>query len=146
MSIRAMIKEDLDRIINLENQLFLSPWTKEDFIYELDHNPFAYYLVYENNKKIIGYIGTWMLGDQCQITTIGVDENEQNAGYASLLMNFIIKKSLELNYKNINLEVRVSNDKAIALYQKYKFQKVAIRKDYYEDHEDAYLMIKELEG
>lgn len=146
MSIRAMIKEDLDRIINLENQLFLSPWTKEDFIYELDHNPFAYYLVYENNKKIIGYIGTWMLGDQCQITTIGVDENEQNTGYASLLMNFIIKKSLELNYKNINLEVRVSNDKAIALYQKYKFQKVAIRKDYYEDHEDAYLMIKELEG
>ena len=48
--------------------------------------------------------------------------------------------------KNVNLEVRVSNVKAIALYQKFGFKNVAVRKDTYSNGEDAYLMIKELEG
>ena len=46
----------------------------------------------------------------------------------------------------MSLEVRVSNDKAIALYKKNGFETVALRKNYYEDnHEDAYLMIKQME-
>lgn len=57
-----------------------------------------------------------------------------------------MKKSEELHYQNVNLEVRVSNVKAIALYQKFGFKNVAVRKRYYSNGEDAYLMIKELEG
>ncbi len=51
-----------------------------------------------------------------------------------------------LGYRNINLEVRISNQKAINLYKKYGFKIVTIRKNYYQDnHEDAYLMIKKME-
>ena len=51
-----------------------------------------------------------------------------------------------MGYANINLEVRISNQKAIKLYEKCGFKIVAIRKNYYQDnHEDAYLMIKEME-
>ena len=55
-------------------------------------------------------------------------------------------KGEELHYHNVNLEVRVSNVKAIALYQKFGFKNVAVRKRYYSNGEDAYLMIKKLEG
>lgn len=145
MSIRTMEIADLDRIAQLEKELFSSFWSKEDFQYELEENPYAQYYVIEEKQTILGYVGLWMLGDQCQITTIGIDESYQGKGYASQLMEFVFKKCEELNYRNINLEVRVSNDKAIALYRKYGLKKVAVRKNYYADHEDAYLMIKEWE-
>ena len=61
-------------------------------------------------------------------------------------MEYALEKSEELHYQNVNLEVRVSNVKAIALYQKFGFKNVSVRKRYYSNGEDAYLMIKELEG
>ena len=126
MSIREMKVDDLKRIVELEKDLFLSPWNEEDFIHELK--------------------GLWFLGDQCQITTIATDRHFQGQGYASQLMEYALEKSEELHYQNVNLEVRVSNVKAIALYQKFGFKNVAVRKRYYSNGEDAYLMIKELEG
>ena len=134
MSIRKMELEDLRKVVELEHALFLSPWSEEDFSHELKEN------------EIIGYIGLWFLGDQCQITTIATDQKYQGQGYASQLMEYTLEKSEALHYQNVNLEVRVSNVKAIALYEKFGFKNVAIRKRYYSNGEDAYLMIKELEG
>ena len=133
MSIREMKVDDLKRIVELEKDLFLSPWNEEDYILEKEN-------------QIIGYIGLWFLGDQCQITTIATDRHFQGQGCASQLMEYALEKSEELHYQNVNLEVRVSNVKAIALYQKFGFKNVAVRKRYYSNGEDAYLMIKELEG
>ena len=144
MSIREMKVDDLKRIVELEKDLFLSPWNEEDFIHELKENPMAGYYILEKENQIIGYIGLWFLGDQC--TTIATDRHLQGQGCASQLMEYALEKSEELHYQNVNLEVRVSNVKAIALYQKFGFKNVAVRKRYYSNGEDAYLMIKELEG
>ena len=146
MSIREMKVDDLKRIVELEKDLFLSPWNEEDFIHELKENPMAGYYILEKENQIIGYIGLWFLGDQCQITIIATDRHFQGQGCASQLMEYALEKSEELHYQNVNLEVRVSNVKAIALYQKFGFKNVAVRKRYYSNGEDAYLMIKELEG
>ena len=146
MSIREMKVDDLKRIVELEKDLFLSPWNEEDFIHELKENPMAGYYILEKENQIIGYIGLSFLGDQCQITTIATDRHFQGQGCASQLMEYALEKSEELHYQNVNLEVRVSNVKAIALYQKFGFKNVAVRKRYYSNGEDAYLMIKELEG
>ena len=117
MSIKEMKEEDLKRVVELENDLFLSPWNEEDFKHEIKENPMAGYYVLEKENQIIGYIGLWFLGDQCQITTIATDSRYQGQGYASQLMEYALEKSEELHYQNVNLEVRVSNVKAIALYQ-----------------------------
>ena len=146
MSIREMKADDLKRIVELEKDLFLSPWNEEDFIHELKENPMAGYYILEKENQIIGYIGLWFLGDQFQIKTIATDRHFQGQGCASQLMEYALEKSEELHYQNVNLEVRVSNVKAIALYQKFGFKNVAVRKRYYSNGEDAYLMIKELEG
>ena len=89
----------------------------------------AGYYILEKENQIIGYIGLWFLGDQCQITTIATDRHFQGQGCASQLMEYALEKSEELHYQNVNLEVRVSNVKAIALYQKFGFKNVAVRKD-----------------
>ena len=62
MSIREMKVDDLKRIVELEKDLFLSPWNEEDFIHELKENPMAGYYILEKENQIIGYIGLWFLG------------------------------------------------------------------------------------
>lgn len=146
MLIRKMDLGDLERVVDLEHELFSSPWKKDDFIYELEKNSFSTILVLEDNGLVIGYLGMWNLGDQSQITTVGVDKQYQGKGYATMLMNKCIEIAKGLKYSNINLEVRVSNESAITLYKKCGFKIVATRKNYYQDnHEDAYLMVKEME-
>ena len=146
MLIRRMDLLDIDKIVALEQELFSSPWDKEAFYYELEKNAFSTILVLEDELEIIGYIEMWLLGDQTQITTLGIKKAYQGNGYAKKLMDKCEEITKMMGYVNINLEVRVSNQKAIKLYEKCGFKIVAIRKNYYQDnHEDAYLMIKEME-
>lgn len=147
MLIRNMELSDVDRIVELEKQLFTSAWSKEDFIYELTINPYGCYFVVDIDNQVQGYVGIWLMGDQSQITTLGIDKQFQGQGLSKKLMEYVIDITNELKYPRITLEVRVSNNKAISLYQQYGFKQVALRKNYYQDnHEDAYLMIKEMEG
>ena len=146
MLIRRMDLLDIDKIVALEQELFSSPWDKEAFYYELEKNAFSTILVLEDELEIIGYIGMWLLGDQTQITTLGIKKAYQGNGYAKKLMDKCEEITKMIGYANINLEVRISNQRAIRLYEKCGFKIVAIRKNYYQDnHEDAYLMIKEME-
>lgn len=146
MLIRSMVEKDIDAIVNLEKQIFTSAWTKDHFRYELTKNPFSNNLVLEKEATIIGYIGFWLLGDQTQITTLGICPTEQGRGYAKVLMDACIRATEEQGYTIITLEVRVSNVVAITLYQRYGFEIVTTRKNYYQDtNEDAYLMLKRLE-
>ncbi|MEG0277500.1 MAG: GNAT family N-acetyltransferase, partial [Coprobacillus sp.] len=71
----------------------------------------------------------------------------QRQGYAKILMDEMIQFAFEEGCNVMSLEVRVSNQSAISLYEKCGFINQAIRKNYYQDnHEDAYLMVKGLEG
>lgn len=147
MSIRLMNVDDLKVILELEHQLFTSSWQEEDFIYEIVANPFSYNFVLEENNEIIGYAGLWVTYEQSQITTIGIRKESQRKGYASKLMEFLLDFAKDKKCEVMSLEVRVSNDNAIKLYEKYGFKHAGIRKNYYQDnYEDAYLMVKEMEG
>ncbi|EMD17274.1 ribosomal-protein-alanine acetyltransferase [Eggerthia catenaformis OT 569 = DSM 20559] len=142
MLIRKMQVSDLEKILELENSLFSSPWSYQDYCFELN-NPFGSYYVLED-QQIIGYLGLWITYDTMTITTIGVCFSEQGKGYGKYLLDFVLEMMNKNDIQTCTLEVRVSNDKAIHLYEKYGFQKKAVRKNYYADnHEDAYLMIKE---
>ena len=87
MLIRRMDLLDIDKIVALEQELFSSPWDKEAFYYELEKNAFSTILVLEDELEIIGYIGMWLLGDQTQITTLGIKKAYQGSGYAKKLMD-----------------------------------------------------------
>ncbi|MEG0077137.1 ribosomal protein S18-alanine N-acetyltransferase [Anaerorhabdus sp.] len=145
--IRAMIQSDLERVTELEKELFSLPWGFEDFKHELEDNEFAHYYVLLENECIVGYCGFWTLYEQAQITTIGVTKEAQGKGYASQLMELIEEISSKLGCETCSLEVRVSNIPAQKLYEKYGYITINIRKSYYSDnHEDAFLMMKAIGG
>ncbi|MGN1389908.1 MAG: ribosomal protein S18-alanine N-acetyltransferase [Bulleidia sp.] len=145
--IRAAEDKDLDRISELEKLLFAdSAWPRKEFEHELHENPFAVLLAYEEGGMVVGYLDYWILYEQAQVATIGVDPDYQNRGIAGAMLSYAEKDAAEQGCETFSLEVRVSNAPAEHLYEKHGFIQVNIRKGYYENGEDAYLMVKPIGG
>ena len=146
LQILELLYEDIDAILPLENELYHKPWQKKDYEYELNDNPFAYYLklIDKDSNEIMGYIGFWIKFEQAEITKVSIAKKYQGYKLSKLLMADAENRIRLAECENITLEVRVSNVVAINLYKSCGFNIVATRKKYYENGEDAYLMLKEL--
>jgi len=141
MNIRLMAEEDVDSVVKIEQQLFSKPWTKQDFINSMSdmHN---IYVVAENEKQeIIGYCGIWGVLDEGQITNVAVRNEDQGKGIGFEMLTELLRIGENEGLHQYTLEVRVSNARAIALYEKLGFEKEGIRKNFYEKpREDGIIM------
>lgn len=142
-----MLEADIDDILMIENEVYQEPWKKDFFEYELKENPFAYYfkMIVKETNEILGYIGFWITFETAQITNVAIAKKYQGLKLSKLLMADCLKRIKLAGCEKVTLEVRVSNQKAIGLYKSFGFEQVSIRKHYYPNGEDAYLMLKELE-
>lgn len=144
---RPMSEADLPQILELEQKCFPdSPWPEKEFLYELHENPFSCVQVLEEDGKIVGYIDWWILYDKAQLANIAVDPDYRGRGYGKQLLEACIRDANEKGCETLSLEARVSNTPAISLYHSYGFIDAAIRKRYYENGEDAILMVLPLGG
>jgi ribosomal-protein-alanine N-acetyltransferase len=92
-------------------------------------------------RSIIGYAGLWLMTDEAHITTIAVDPEFQGNGIGELLLLGLIERSVQIGAHWLTLEVRVTNHVAQALYEKYTFKEMGLRRRYYSDNgEDALVM------
>ena len=107
---------------------------------------FSHMYVYEENKRVLGIIGYYILFDDAQVTTIAVLKEARGKGIATKMMEAMIKDCNSKMCSQLSLEVRQSNQKAINLYEKFDFIEMNIRKAYYEDGEDAIFMMRALGG
>lgn len=114
-----------DNINKLDNSFI----DKKMVLNELKNNPFANFLLYEENNEIIGYIYYSDIYDRAEINQFEIKNIHRNCGKG----NFLLKKLIETVDKDITLEVREDNEPAIRLYLKNNFKKTAIRKGYYKD-------------
>lgn len=90
---------------------------------------------------ILGYGGLWKIEGEAHISTIATHPDWRGCGYGELLLASMFGKALRLNAEFIVLEVRVGNEVAQRLYQKYGFSRVGRKKNYYRnDKEDAWDM------
>ncbi|MGE7604698.1 ribosomal protein S18-alanine N-acetyltransferase [Peribacillus sp. NPDC097675] len=141
MTFRMMKTEDIEQVLNVEKQSFTLPWTREAFFNELNNNEYAVYLVIEDDGKIAGYCGAWIVIDESHITNIAILPEYRGQKLGEALLRKMIEISISMGVVRMTLEVRVSNAVAISLYEKLGFQKGGIRKRYYTDNqEDAYVM------
>ncbi len=93
------------------------------------------------NEYIVGMAGFWVMVNEAHITTLAVRDAYRRQGVGEQLLIEIIEMAAQLNANVVTLEARISNKQAQALYQKYGFQKVGVRRAYYTDNgEDAIIM------
>jgi ribosomal-protein-alanine N-acetyltransferase len=94
--------------------------------------------VSERPELIVGFVGVWMLPDEAHIVTIAVRDQFRRQGLGEQLLISAIEMAQEEGQSLVTLEVRVSNEAALRLYEKYGFEQVGLRPRYYSDnHEDA---------
>ena len=137
-----MSQNDLDAVNAIEMQAFQDPWSKQDFINELESTPYSCIYVKEINGEVVAYVDLWIAYENAEIANIAVKKEFLHQGIASELMQYCLQKIQQSKCENFTLEVRVSNMNAIKLYEKFGFQTVSKRKKYYADGEDAYLMVQ----
>ncbi|MBT2583940.1 ribosomal protein S18-alanine N-acetyltransferase [Planococcus sp. ISL-109] len=141
VAFRKMTLDDVDAVYEIEKESFTLAWTKEAFEQEMLKNEFAYYVVAETEKGIVGYCGMWLVIDEAHITNIAISPSQRGKKIGEALMTAAIEAAKAQGAKLMTLEARVSNVVAINLYKKLGFQNGGIRKGYYTDNqEDAIIM------
>lgn len=143
--IREMTHDDIDEILQIEELCYgAHHWSKESFQTELSNKISTYRCALDNENKCVGYMGIWKIMDEAHITNLSVHPNFQNKKIAHRLLLATIDECYREKIKYITLEVRVSNEKAIYLYEKFGFKSLGVRKKYYQDNnEDAFIMWSE---
>jgi len=141
LTFRLLNGNDIEELLEIEHASFTLPWTKGAFQNEFSINQFAVYLGLEEEGKLIGYCGAWIILDEANITNVAVLPQYRGRKLGEALMKEMMQLARERDVKTISLEVRVSNHIAQSLYRKLGFQDGGIRKNYYTDnHEDALVM------
>ena len=138
---REMMMEDVSAVVEIEEEAFSVPWTREIYEHEMTGNEYAHYIVAVEDDRVIGHCGMWIVLDECHITNVAVRTELRGNGIGEGLMKQAIALCKEMGVVLMTLEVRVSNKTAQGLYRKLGFQDGGIRKKYYsDDHEDGLVM------
>ena len=139
--IREMTVKDIDDILEIEKEVFSTPWSKDAFITEIEKNLLAKYFIAELDKKVIGYGGMWLILNEGHITNIAVKKEYRGKGIGKKILEALIQYCSIGNIDHMTLEVRKSNIIAQNLYKQYGFVEYGIRLKYYVDNnEDAIIM------
>ena len=141
LAVDPMSAGDISTIQAIEREIFPSPWPRNAYASELTQNRQASYIVLRRDQEIVGYGGLWKVQDEAHVTTIGVRAADQGRGYGRALFTALIQRAFHLDARWVTLEVRCSNDRAIALYEQFGFKAIGRRRGYYTDNgEDAIIM------
>lgn len=140
ISLRQMIEEDIEGVLEIEKECFETPWSLNAFKMELKSD-IALYIVARDEEKVVGYGGLWNILNEGHITNIAVSEEFRNKGIGSKILSELIEVSKSKNTSSMTLEVRRNNESAKHLYKKYGFEEAGVRPKYYADNnEDAIIM------
>jgi len=140
MLIREMTLQDVPAVAEIENKCFSLPWSEQSLIDSVVRED-TLFLVCEDARNIVGYIGMYLSFDEGDITNVAVAPAQRKKGYGEALVAKAIALAKERDLEMILLEVRVSNTPAISLYKKMGFEELGLRKKFYEHPvEDALIM------
>ena len=141
LKISKMIILDLENIKEFLHSDFDDFWSydilKQELVCENSH-----FFVAKSDNQIVGFAGVKIIIDEADIMNIVVKKDFRNNGIGSSLLDFLISYCQKLNLDTIILEVNENNLNAISLYSKFDFNKIGIRKNYYNGIDNAIIMSK----
>ncbi|MBE7550857.1 MAG: ribosomal protein S18-alanine N-acetyltransferase [Anaerolineales bacterium] len=164
-----MTLADIPAVAAIERASYSLTWPIRAFDYELRHNTLAHYYVLRTSlahpptdtssstvppetlsgqrsavsgqsSTLIGLAGFWLMADEAHISTIAVHPDWRGLGLGEWLLLALLEAGQVLGAETATLEVRPSNEPALALYQKYQFEEVGRRPRYYSDNDEDALI------
>lgn len=138
VKVRRLAYSDLPAVISIERRSFPTPWSLAMFVLELS-KPSGICLAASTGDELAGYVICSRYDQVWHLMNIAVDPERRASGVAGQLMRRLIDESH--GTLPFTLEVRVSNHRAIGMYERFGFRSAGVRPRYYHDNgEDALIM------
>lgn len=149
-----MHKRDLKRgVLETESHAYPKPWSPGVFQSEIEQakSGSRYYLTARRTQsghddkrsskgRIVGHAGLWFTHDEAHVTNVAVHPDARRNGVATTLVLALAEEAIRRRCVAWTLEVRVSSVGAQELYRNFGFVPAGVRKNYYENVEDAIVM------
>ncbi len=144
---RPMTQADLDAVAHIEQAVQPFPWTRGNFSDALESG----YLcrVAEQDGEVWGYVILLPVYGEAELLNIGVAAEQQRKGLGRAMLNEMLEFARNGKMQRVFLEVRASNEAALALYRSAGFSEIGVRRGYYRNanfSEDAITMACDLMG
>lgn len=143
LKLAPMQMTDLDEVMAIENDAHLYPWSRGHFVDSLAHDHDAW-VVRSAENNLLGYVIQMPVVDETELLIIVVKKEKQGQGIGRFLLQHVIERAKLMKMVAVSLEVRVSNWRALAVYEAFGFSLVGRRKNYYEaaerQREDALIL------
>ena len=145
ITIVPMHADHLDEIAALERICFSRPWSRKMLAEELENQCAAFLTALDAvTGKVVGYAGLLVVADEGYITNVAVLPEYRRRGVAARLLQVFCDFAAGQKLTFLTLEVRPSNEAAIALYTGFGFTERGRRRNYYDlPKEDALILTRD---
>ena len=138
LQIRRLVYSDLPTVLSIERRSFQTPWSLAMFVLELS-KPSGICLAATVDGQLRGYLVCSRYADVWHLMNVAVDPRRRRERVASQLIERLFDETADDD--RYTLEVRTSNNPAIAMYRRFGFRPAGHRRRYYHDNgEDALIM------
>ncbi|WP_341522667.1 ribosomal protein S18-alanine N-acetyltransferase [Pseudomonas sp. G.S.17] len=140
VTFRPMTEADLDAVLKIEYAAFSHPWTRGIFLDGL--KSYEIWLMFEGAQQV-GHGVVQVIIDEAHLLNITVKPESQGRGLGLRLLEHLMSRAYALNARECFLELRDSNRPAYRLYERFGFNEIGRRRDYYPavgGREDALVM------
>ena len=141
MIAREWRREDIPQIVEIEKQCFSDPWNAQAFESGMN-SPFFYGILFEEAGQVCAYACEMVVFEDAEILNVAVSPAFRRQGLGEKLLLAIEEFAKRKGAERLLLEVREGNSPARGLYEKQGFSAFGVRKNYYEDGENAVVMQK----
>ena len=133
---------EIDDVLAIEEASFTNPWTREMYLSELQNTGVSYcFLARDEQGLAVGFCSFWRVLDELHINNLAVLPDVRRHGVASALLSYVLREGSRLGAARATLEVRLSNEPARLLYERFGFVVAGVRQGYYSNPvEDALIL------
>lgn len=143
LKIKSLTLEHLPALLELDKACFNGLWTMSGYHRELA-SPNSHFLGLVSpysSSNLLAMGCFWSILEEAHITLLAVHPQYHRLGLGQALLYSLLKGAGDRGLERATLEVRVSNQGAISLYQKFGFKSAGRRPNYYKDNsEDALIL------
>ena len=140
-----MTVRDIDEVLRIEYRAYSHPWSRANFADSIGSGYSCW--VCRIGGELVGYFVLMLAVDEAHLLTIAVAEKRQGLGFGARLLRHAMDAARQGGAGTLLLEVRPSNERALALYRHFGFSQIGVRRGYYPaslGREDALVLTRAL--
>lgn len=145
LRVAPMRYSDLGQVMEIERVSFPTPWSRSLYEREIlnwEKNSIAVVGRRSEGGPVVAHAVWWLVADECHLATLAVEPTNRGRGLGDAMLRACLYDAIRRDLNHVVLEVRYGNNHAQALYEKYGFRTIALRKNYYQETgEDALVML-----